>query len=105
MDKRPRQGDTQHRTEPEIIPPGQPDRRSRRLEAQVWISIGSHVRQLHLAKPGLFSIIMALLLVGIVTTIMLAILLGVLLIWIPFLGVLIGAFILWRVVRGPYDVV
>ncbi len=101
MEKRPRQDDAQHHAEPEIIPPGSPDQPSRRREAHVWISIGSHGRRrVHFAKPGLFSIFMALLLLGIVTVIVLAILLSIFLIWIPVLGVLVAALILWRVARG-----
>jgi len=99
MIKRPPRDETQHQAEPEIIPPVRPDRPSTR-GARVRISIVSRGGQARFGRLALFGIILALLLLlGMVTVILLAILMGVFLIWIPVVGALIAALVLWRFVR------
>ncbi|PZR86721.1 MAG: hypothetical protein DLM68_09360 [Hyphomicrobiales bacterium] len=100
MEKRAPPGDTQRHFEPKTIQPGRPDQGSARGEGRVWIWVGSYGgRRVHFARPGLFSVIIGLLLLVILTAILVAIVLSVLLIGIPVLA-LIVAVILWRVLRG-----
>jgi hypothetical protein len=100
MEERAPQGDTQHHVERKDSPSGRLDRPLNR-EGRIWIWVESHGgREVRIAKPGLFSAIMALLLLGLATAIALAILLSIFFIWIPVLGGLLAALILWRAVRG-----
>ena len=85
------------RTEPEIIPPGQ----SGRDRGGIWVSVDDNdgPRRIYMARPGPFTIMLALAVLGLIGVIMLILLLSVAVIWIPFVIVLIAAFMLslyWR---------
>jgi hypothetical protein len=68
------------KVEPEIIPPG-----ARRGEpAQIWLTgsrRGAHF--VHVETRGLRAVVLALLVLGVVGAALLALLLGVVLLWIP----------------------
>ncbi len=76
----------QPRSEPEIIPPRR-DSGATNGPARLWIRIDERdgVRRVVIARPGPFSIIVALILVGLVAAVALLVLAGVVLIWIPIL--------------------
>jgi len=87
------------RSEPEIIPP---DRgRSRDPQSQVWLWVADRdgVRRAPVSIPGPFTIFLAVAFVALVVTVVLAVVLGALLFWIPVLLVVIGALLLAAVTR------
>jgi hypothetical protein len=81
------------RSEPEIIPPD----RSRPADGSgIWVSVddGNGPRRVHITPPGPFTIILALAVLALIAGIMLILLLSVAVIWIPFVIILIAAFVL-----------
>jgi hypothetical protein len=87
--------------EPEIIPPGRAARPFRHAETRIWISVDGHDgRPVHIAKPGLFSVIIALLLAGVAVAAILAVLASIVLIWIPIVGLVLAALIGSSLMRG-----
>jgi hypothetical protein len=89
------------RSEPEIIPPGQSGRNDR----GIWVSVDDNngPRRVFVARPGPFTIILALAILGLIAVVMLILLLSVAVIWIPVVIVLIAAFMLsiyWRRFRA-----
>jgi hypothetical protein len=83
----------QPRSEPEIIPP---DHAERRGNAYIWTSVdergGTH--RIYLARPGPFSIIVALLISGLILGAIVLLLVGLAVIWIPILVFIIAAFLI-----------
>lgn len=80
------------RSEPEIIPPGG----SGRNERGIWVSVHddeSGPRRVFVARPGPFTIILALAVLGLIAVVMLIVLLSVAVIWIPVVIALIAAFL------------
>jgi hypothetical protein len=77
------------RAEPEIFPP----ERSRGRSGIVWMSMDQHggARRVHVARPGPFTIILALAILGLIAVVMLIALLSVALIWIPVVMLLVLA--------------
>jgi hypothetical protein len=91
-------GASRPRSEPEIIPPGQSGQRDR---GGIWVSVDDNggPRRVFVARPGPFTIILALAVLGLIGMVMLILLLSVAVIWIPVVIVLIGAFVAsmyWR---------
>ena len=83
------------RIEPEIIPPGEPLRSPRTGEFT-----GSRFGpRIYVARFGTLGIIMVVLGVLAVTTLILVLLLGALLVWIPVVGLIVAAAILSRWLR------
>ncbi|MEX0753337.1 MAG: hypothetical protein WD073_10505 [Xanthobacteraceae bacterium] len=72
------------RQEPEIIPPGRGGGAQNDLSA-VFIRVEERdgVRRVYLRRPGPFSIVLALLTLGLVAAVVFVLLAGVVLIWIP----------------------
>jgi hypothetical protein len=83
------------RAEPEIIPPDRGDRRERE-NVYVWTSAGENggTRRIYLARPGPFSIIIALLIAGLVLAAVVLLLVGLAVIWIPIVVFIIAAFLI-----------
>jgi hypothetical protein len=77
-------GPERPRHEPEIIPPGR-DRAGKGGFDGVWISIDERdgTRRVHVARPGPFSIIVGLMLIGLVVAVVFLLLAGLVLVWIP----------------------
>lgn len=92
--------------EPEILPPGQPDPRRPRGHAhdsaQIWASVDAGGGQrIFIAKPGPFAFILALLGVGAAVAIVLLLLLGLFVLWLPIIGTVVAGVILLRLLGGP----
>ena len=116
LPSRPRAESPRH--EPEILLPGEEPRRAEPDGEQagadgfesIFIRIdenGEGFRHVHIARPGPFSILLGLLLIGLVAAILVVVLLGAMLIWLPLAvaGLLIAVFArplrdLWRQIRG-----
>jgi hypothetical protein len=91
-------GASRPRSEPEIIPPG---RAGRNQSGGIWVSIDQNgeTRRVHMARPGLLTIILGLAVLGLIAVVMLIVLLSVAVIWIPFVIILVAAFVAsmyWR---------
>ena len=90
-------GASRPRSEPEIIPPGQSGRNAR----GIWVSVDDNggPRRVFIARPGPFTIILALAVLALIALVMLILLLSVAVIWIPVVIVLIAGFVAsmyWR---------
>ncbi len=72
------------RAEPEIIPPGQGGRGQNGLSG-IWIGVEERdgVRRVVFKRPGMFSIIFGLLVVGLIVAAVFLLLAGLVLIWVP----------------------
>jgi hypothetical protein len=85
------------KVEPEIIPPGWPDGREWRARQS---TDPHHAHFVRIETRGLFAVVLALLTLGVVTAALLALLLGIVLLWIP-LGIGFAlALIVWWLFRG-----
>ena len=84
-DQSPDRGEGQRRVEPEIIL--RCDDRSPRGPVGMWMRIDERdgVHRVYIARPGLSAIIIGLLLLGLIGAVMLLVLAGVVLLWIPLL--------------------
>jgi hypothetical protein len=95
-------GSDRPRSEPDIIPP---ERAGGSRSRGLWVSINDQdgTRRVYVARPGLFSIVLALAILGLIVALALIVLLSLALIWIPLVIVLILAFMLsvyWRRLRS-----
>ncbi|HLN08838.1 MAG TPA: hypothetical protein VK281_07760 [Xanthobacteraceae bacterium] len=86
--------------EAEIIPPGEPVHLRRPREKSIWVSAGTHSREIHFRKLGPVGIIVAALAAGLAIAIVLAIVVSVLLIWIPIVGLILAGLIITGVLRA-----
>jgi hypothetical protein len=94
MDDRSKRDEPVSYPEPEIIPPGQSARPFRRGERKIWISVsGRGDHEVHVIRPGLFSLVIALLLVGVAVAAMLAVLASIVLIWVPIVGLVLAGLV------------
>jgi hypothetical protein len=84
------------RVEPEIIPPGQPDPRSRRGPA----FDGRGTQRVYVAQVGPFGFAMVALVVAIILALVFLLVLGV--IFIPLAGALLAAAVLLSLFRGAF---
>jgi hypothetical protein len=91
-DQIPRRGPEQPRSEPEIIPPGQ-NPRGRAAADRLWMHLnsGSGFQRVYVARPGLPSIILTVLILGLILAIIFLVLAGIVFLWIP---ILIGGIVL-----------
>jgi hypothetical protein len=92
-DRKPNDSEPERpRSEPEIIPPGQQDRRD---ASRVFISIDENggPRRVYMAQPGPLTIVLALMVVGLIGVVALIVLLSVALVWIPVVILLVAAFV------------
>jgi Flp pilus assembly protein TadB len=102
MTDRDPQEPSRPRSEPEIIPP---DHSRRNDRSRIFVSINENgdTRRVYLAKPGPFTILLALAVLALIALVMLILLLSVAVIWIPVVIVLVAAFIAsvyWRRFRS-----
>ena len=106
---RPGQPPERPRSEPEIIPPTP---RGREPDARVFIRTGNAegFQRIYIARPGPFSIVLALLVIGLVAAVILLLLVGLVVIWVPVVIVLILAALLsgtirhyWRRLQGAWS--
>ena len=91
-DQNPDRSPQRPRSEPEIIPPAR-EERAPRGPAGIWMRIDERdgVRRVFIARPGLLSIILGLLIVGLIAAAVFLLLAGLVLLWIP---IVIGGVIL-----------
>jgi hypothetical protein len=87
--------------EPEIIPPGRADPRSRqpdhsREPDRIWAQ-----QRVYIARPGPLGVALGLIGLGAFAAVGIVAFLGLFLILIPVVGVMIAAFILAALLRGP----
>ncbi len=89
-DQYPDRSPERPRVEPEIIPPG---RGGRMPGGPIWLRIDERdgVRRVFIARPGLLSIVLGLLIIGLIAAVIFLVLAGIVLVWIP---ILIGGIIL-----------
>jgi hypothetical protein len=87
------------RSEPEIIPPGRRGGPRRRGQEQVWISVGFRHGEIRLGKSGVLGILLGLLVLVVALAAAIAVLAGLLLFWIPILGLIFAVFVLSGIAR------
>ncbi|MGH6836974.1 MAG: hypothetical protein ACREC9_15890 [Methylocella sp.] len=91
--------DEEHRSEPEIIPPGRANGSA--PESRFWareVELGSH--RIYVTKNGGFGLLPFLLLGGIISIALLIFVLGAFLILIPVAGFVLAAAIIAGLLRG-----
>jgi hypothetical protein len=102
-DERPVPGGEKRRADPEIIPPCGDDRQSRSGTARIRLFVdGDRTRDIYLARLGPLGIVLLVLIIGIVFAIMLVLVLGAFLIWIPLAGLLVMAAIIFGLLHGYF---
>lgn len=91
-DQVPIRGPEQPRVEPEIIPPGE-DARARANAERIFMQFnsGSGFHRVYIARPGLPSIILTVLILGVILAVIFLVLAGIVFLWIP---ILIGGILL-----------
>ena len=85
------------KVEPEIIPPGEPGPLPRG-RSWVWMSSGGQGRTVRFETRGALALFTALLMFGAGAAVVLALLLGLVLLWIP-VSLAIAVAILWSMFR------
>jgi hypothetical protein len=91
------------RAEPEIIPPICNDRQSRSGTARIRVfADGNSIRHVYIARLGPLGVLTIALMSGILFTVILFLLVGALLIWIPLVGLLVAAAITSSLLRGYF---
>jgi len=91
-------------SEPEIMSPDRLRGEHLRGTSHIWVSIeqGGH-RRLYIRQPGLFTVILLVLLFGVVMTAVLAIFLGTFLILVPVVIVIVFAMIVAGMMRVYFN--
>ena len=103
MANRPTDG-RENRSEPEIMSPDRLRGERLRGTSHIWVSIeqGGH-RRVYIRQPGLFTVILLVLLFGVVMAAVLAIFLGTFLILVPAVIVIVFAFIVTGMMRVYFN--
>jgi hypothetical protein len=99
MDEQRRRDKTGLRSEPVIIPPGRRGGPRRRDQEATWISVGFRHGEIRLGKSGVFGILLGLLVLVVVLAAVLAVLAGLLLFWIPIVGLIFAVVALSGIAR------
>jgi hypothetical protein len=86
------------RSEPEIIPPGAPLRRPR----DDPFGDTFFTQRIHVTRLGPFGLVMLALAIGLVAIVLLILLVGAVLFWIPIVGLAIAAAILSGALRSRF---
>jgi fatty acid desaturase len=92
----------QPRSEPEIIPPGQDPWRRTRSSGAWYFKGGQGTHRIYFTKLGPFSSFLIVAAFGLLAALLLIVLLGAFLIWIPILGFLIAVGIISALLRGHF---
>ena len=87
------------RSEPEIIPPGHSGGRRRESDVFVWVADREGMRRANVTLPGPFTIFLVLALFALVAAVILAVVLGAILFWLPIFVLAVGALLLATTVR------
>jgi hypothetical protein len=100
MDERPIPAGEKPGSEPEIIPPDGDGPQSRSGAAGIRVFVdGGGIRHIDIARLGPLGILVLALMIGILFAIMLILVLGAFLIWIPLVGLLVAAAIISGLIR------
>lgn len=103
MDERPIPAGQEPRAEPEIIPLDGDDRQTRSSTARIHVFVdGSGTRYIYSSRLSPLGIVLLALTIGILFTIMLVLVLGAFLIWLPVVGLLVAAAIVSGLVRAYF---
>jgi hypothetical protein len=88
------------RLEPEIIPPAR-SRREPGWQHDVWEPYAPRgsTHRLYVARIGPFGLAMLMLIIGFVAAVILLAVVGAILVWIPILALLVGAGVVYRLLR------
>jgi len=86
------------RSEPEIIPPGR-ERADSQSRVYVWVADREGMRRASVPVPGPFTIFLALALVTLVAGVIVLVVLGAVLIWLPIFVLAVGALLIAAAVR------
>jgi hypothetical protein len=90
------------RSEPEIIPPGHTGGWPPRGGPHVWISIDRDGHRTYVKPPGPFTIVLAVVGLILVVAVVLMLVLGALLIWVPVVAVIAAVFVVVGFLRGYF---
>jgi hypothetical protein len=103
MDKQPKPQAEEPRSEPEIIPPDRAGRRSENASSRARIFVNSHgTERIYVATPGPLGIILVALVAGILSAVLLILLLGAFLIWVPLLAFFIAGAVVAGILRRKF---
>lgn len=86
---------TQPRSEPEIIPPG----RTQRAESRTRFYIDERIGRVYIARPGPLGTILTVLIAGLLLAVMLIMLLGAFLVFLPAVVLLVTVAIVAGLLR------
>lgn len=103
MDHRPKPQGEEPRSKPEIIPPDHAERSSRGTSRMQILLDTRGTERVYSTKLGPLGIILAALTIGLLLAVMLILLLGAFLIWIPVLGLLVAAAIISGILRAYFQ--
>lgn len=103
MGQRPKPQAEEPRSEPEIIPPDHTSRRSAHTSSQPRLYVDSHgTERIYIATPGPLGIILVGLVAGILSAVLLILLLGAFLIWVPLVVFLIAGAVVSGILRRKF---
>jgi hypothetical protein len=103
MDQQPKPQAEEPRSEPEIIPPDHTSRRSARTSSGARVFVDSHgTERIYIATPGPLGIILVALVAGILSAVLLILLLGAFLIWVPLVVFFIAGAIISGILRRKF---
>jgi hypothetical protein len=103
MDKRPKPQGEKPRSEPEIIPPEHAGRTAQGTPRMRVFVDTRGTERVYIAKPGPLGIILVILITGILSAVMLILLLGAFLIWLPVVVLLVAAAIIAGLLRRYFQ--
>jgi hypothetical protein len=87
------------RSEPEIIPPDRGGGTRAKPDVFVWVADGEGMRRATLTLPGPLTIFLVLALIALVAGVILIVVLGAVLLWIPVVILMFGALLLAAAAR------
>jgi hypothetical protein len=103
MGQQPKQQAEEQRSEPEIIPPDHTGQRSAHTSSRARVFINSHgTERIYIATPGPLGIILVALVASILSAVLLILLLGAFLIWLPLLVFFIAGAVVSGILRRKF---
>jgi hypothetical protein len=103
MHRRPKLQGEEPRSEPEIIPPDRAERQTAQSAPRMRIFVDTHgTERVYMAKLRPLGFILMMLTMGILSAVILVLLLGAFLIWIPLVSLLIAGAVIFRLLRAYF---
>jgi hypothetical protein len=103
MAQRPRPPAEEPRSEPEIIPPDRAGRGPAGVSSQARVFVDTHgTERIYIATPGPLGIILVALTAGILSAVLLILLLGAFLIWVPVVAFFIAGATIAGILRRKF---